>query len=101
MSKVASAGRAAGEQIEGFVRERPLLTGAATLGLGVAVGMAMPSSVTENQVFGEVRDRVVGRARNAARGTIDKIRDVAQSVERVASFGGGSPRGGSRRGSRG
>jgi ElaB/YqjD/DUF883 family membrane-anchored ribosome-binding protein len=102
MSKVADAGRAAGGSIEEFVRERPLLAGAATLGLGVAVGMAMPSSVTENEMFGETRDKLVGRARDAARGTIDKVRDVAESIERIGPFGSGSSsRGGSRGGSRG
>jgi ElaB/YqjD/DUF883 family membrane-anchored ribosome-binding protein len=105
VSKVASAGRAAGGQIEEFVRERPLLAGAATLGLGVAVGMAMPSSVTENEMFGNARDRIISRARDAARGTMNKVRDAAESVERIGPFGGSSEpsRGGSRgrRGSRG
>ena len=97
MSKVASAGRAAGGQIraaggqiEEFVRDRPLLAGAATLGLGVAVGMAMPSSVTENELFGGARDKIVSRARDAARSTANKVRDVAESVERLGPFGGGS-----------
>jgi ElaB/YqjD/DUF883 family membrane-anchored ribosome-binding protein len=80
MSRVARAGRAAGGQIEEFVRERPLLAGAATLGLGVAVGMAMPSSVTENQLFGETRDKLVSRAREAARGTMEKVREVTSRV---------------------
>ena len=101
MAKVAGAGRAAGGSIEDFVRERPLLAGAATLGLGVAVGMAMPSSLTENEMFGETRDKIVSRAREAARGTLDKVRDVAESVERIGPFGGGSSRGGSARGGSG
>ncbi len=83
------------------MRERPLLAGAATLGLGVAVGMAMPSSLTENEMFGETRDKIVSRAREAARGTLDKVRDVAESVERIGPFGGGSSRGGSARGGSG
>lgn len=87
MAKVAQVGRAAGEQIEEFVRERPLLAGAATLGLGVAVGMALPASVTENRMLGEARDNVVRRAREAAQETMQKVRDVSESFERIAPFG--------------
>lgn len=93
VSKVAEAGRAAGEQIEEFVRERPLLAGAATLGLGVAVGMAMPSSVTENEMLGQARDSVVRRARDVAKGTAQKMRDVTESFERMGPFGSGSSSG--------
>lgn len=90
VSKVARAGRAAGEQIEEFVRDRPLLAGAATLGIGVAVGMALPASVTENEVLGEARDTVVRRAKQAAQGTAQKVRDVTESLERMGPFGGAS-----------
>jgi hypothetical protein len=93
MDKVASAGRAAGGSIEDFVRERPLLAGAATLGIGMAVGMAIPSSVTENEMFGGARDKIVGRARSVARDTMEKVRDVAESVERIGPFGGSSKSG--------
>ena len=99
VSKVARAGRAAGGQIEGFVRENPFLAGAATLGIGMAVGMALPASVSENQVLGGVRDKVVRRAKEAAQDTMDKVRDVTETIERVSPFGGGSSRrGASKRG---
>lgn len=100
-SKVAEVGRAAGEQLEGFVRERPLLAGAATLGLGMAVGMSLPSSVTENRVLGQARDTVVRRAKEAAQETIEKVRDVSDTFERIGPFGGGRGAGSSGRGSRG
>jgi hypothetical protein len=58
----------------------------------------MPSSITENEMFGAAREKLVNRARDAARGTMDKVRDVAESVERIGPFGGGSSRGGSSRG---
>lgn len=96
VSTVARAGRSAGSQIEGFVRENPFLAGAATLGIGMAVGMVLPSSVSENEVLGEVRDKVVRKAKEAAQDTMDKVRDVTETIERVSPFGGGSS---SRRGS--
>jgi ElaB/YqjD/DUF883 family membrane-anchored ribosome-binding protein len=95
VSKVAEAGRAAGEQIEEFVRDRPFLAGAATLGLGMAVGMALPSSVSENEFLGQARDKVVRRAKAAAKDTMDKVREVSDTFERIGPFGGGSTRRGS------
>jgi ElaB/YqjD/DUF883 family membrane-anchored ribosome-binding protein len=104
-SKVAEVGRAAGGQIEEFVRERPLLAGAATLGLGMAVGMALPSSLPENRVLGQARDTMVRRAKEAAQETMEKVRGVSETFERIGPFGGSergsSGRGSSGRGSRG
>lgn len=87
-SSIADAGRGAGEYVGDLVRERPLLAGAATLGIGMAVGMAMPSTSAENGLMGNMRDNVVRKAKDAARGTMDAVRDVAEGVERMA--GGGS-----------
>lgn len=87
VAKVAQAGRSAGEQIEEFVRDRPLLAGAATLGLGMAVGMALPSSIAENEVLGQARDTVVRRAKGAARETMEKVRDVTDTIEKMGPFG--------------
>lgn len=99
VSKVAEVGRAAGGQIEGFVRDRPLLAGAATLGLGMAVGMALPSSITENQVLGDARDKIVSKAKEAAQDTMEKVRDVTETFERIGPFGNtGRGRGSSGRG---
>jgi hypothetical protein len=72
----------------------------------MAVGMAIPSSNAENRMFGGTRDKLVGRARSVARDTMRKVRDVAESVEKLGPFGGSSSsetgsgrssRGGSRR----
>jgi len=86
-STIAGAGRGAGEYVGDFVRERPLLAGATTLGIGMAVGLAMPSTSSEDGVMGSVRDGVVRRAKDAAKGTMDAVRNVADGVERMASGG--------------
>jgi hypothetical protein len=57
-----------------------VLAGATTLGVGLAVGMALPSTSTENSLLGNARDAVVERAKDAARGTVRNVRDVAQNV---------------------
>lgn len=87
-STIAGAGRGAGEYVGDFVRERPLLAGATTLGIGMAVGMAMPSTSAENSLMGGMRDTVVRRAKDAARSTMAGVREVADSVERIAGRSG-------------
>lgn len=86
-SSIADASRGAGEAVGGFVRERPLLAGAATLGIGMAVGMAFPSTSAEDSAMGRTRDNVVRRAKDVAKGTMDAVKDVAESVERMAGGG--------------
>jgi len=87
-SSIADASRGAGGYVGDFVRDRPLLAGAATLGVGMAVGMAFPSTSTEDSLMGKTRDNVVRRAKDAAKGTMDAMRDVADGVERMAAGGG-------------
>jgi ElaB/YqjD/DUF883 family membrane-anchored ribosome-binding protein len=87
-STIADASRGAGEYVGDFVRERPLLAGAATLGVGMAVGMAMPSTSAENRFMGNARDSVMRSARTAAKGTMSAVREVAEGVERLAAGGG-------------
>lgn len=91
-STVAGASRDAGHEIERFVRERPLLAGAAAMGVGMAVGMALPGTLSENRMLGEARDAVMDRARQAASGTARAAREVARSASRITG-GGGSGRG--------
>jgi ElaB/YqjD/DUF883 family membrane-anchored ribosome-binding protein len=83
-STIAEAGRGAGEYVGDFVRERPLIAGAATLGIGMAVGMAIPSTSAEDSMMGHVRDNVVRRAKDVAKGTVEAVRDVADGVDRMA-----------------
>lgn len=94
MSSVAEAGRGAGEQVSGFVRENPVWAGLAALGIGMAVGLALPSTMPENRVLGEARDKVVRKARQVAESASETVREVAKSAGRIAGTSqGGQPRG--------
>jgi hypothetical protein len=53
----------------------------------MAVGMALPSSVAENEMLGAARDNVMRRAKGAARETMEKVRDVTDTIERIGPFG--------------
>jgi len=86
-STVAGAGRGAGQELERFVRERPLLAGAAAMGVGMAVGMALPGTLSENRMLGDARDAVVERAKQAASGTARAAREVARGASRLTGGG--------------
>jgi ElaB/YqjD/DUF883 family membrane-anchored ribosome-binding protein len=83
-SAMAGAGRGAGGHVGRFVRDNPLLVGAAALGVGLAVGTRLPSTGPENEMFGEARDRLVRRARDVARDTMENVKGAAESGQRLS-----------------
>ena len=62
---------------ERVVRDNPLVVGAAAALVGVAIGMSLPASETENRLMGDARDTVVDRAREAASDAAERVQDVA------------------------
>jgi len=68
--------------------ENPIPVGFLALGLGLAVGMMIPETQKENQVFGEARETVVDRAQSAAHEVVEKVQnvvgDVAESAQQAA-----------------
>jgi ElaB/YqjD/DUF883 family membrane-anchored ribosome-binding protein len=71
-------------QLQHMVQDNPLLVGCGAMMLGVAFGMAVPETDTENQLMGEARDSVVGRARDMARDAASQVQDAAGSVADAA-----------------
>jgi len=68
--------------------ENPIPMGFLALGLGLAVGMMIPETQKENQVFGEARETVMDRAQTAAQEVVEKVQhvvgDVADSAQQAA-----------------
>jgi hypothetical protein len=60
--------------VDRVVRENPLAIGAAAALVGVAIGLSIPATETENRVLGEARDSVVDRARDMATEATDKVK---------------------------
>jgi hypothetical protein len=67
------------------VRDNPLVVGAAAALVGVAIGMSLPSSETENRLMGDARDSVVDKAKETARDAADKVEDVAGKAAGAAT----------------
>lgn len=70
---------------ERVVRENPLLVGAAAALVGVAIGMSLPASETENRLMGDARDSVVDRAREVAGEAAEKVQDAAGKAVEAAT----------------
>jgi hypothetical protein len=64
------------------LRENPLALGAAATLVGAAIGMTMPATETENELMGEARDSVVGRAREMASDAAERVSNVAEDLKR-------------------
>ncbi len=79
-SSVAQRTRYQAGRVEDQFYETPLAVGAATLALGLAVGLAAPSTRRESELMGDARDRLVDRAKDLAGDVKDKAQHVAERV---------------------
>ena len=62
------------------MEENPLMVGAATLALGVLVGLALPSTEREDELMGETRDHLLDQAKETGHQVLDKGKHVAEAV---------------------
>jgi hypothetical protein len=79
-SQVADQTRYQARRVEDRFYESPLAVGAATLALGLAAGLALPATEREVELMGDARDRLVDRAKDAARGRSAPGRPYAERV---------------------
>lgn len=87
--QIERAGRQAYETIE----DNPLMFGLVALGVGAAIGLALPDTLQEDRLLGDTRDRVFDAAQEAAgdvatraQRVVEEVRpEVEQTVQNVAS----------------
>jgi len=65
-SQTGQPARRTVDRIQENIERNPLAIGAVALGIGAAVGLLLPETETENRAMGEVRDKVVDMAQQAA-----------------------------------
>ncbi len=66
------------------LQETPLALGALALGIGAAVGFAIPGTSKENEVMGETRDNLVEQGKQSARETRQRAQSAIEEGRRAA-----------------
>ena len=66
------------------LQESPLSLGAIALGIGAAVGFAIPESSKENELMGETRDQLANQAQRQADETAQRAQRVAKQARETA-----------------
>jgi ElaB/YqjD/DUF883 family membrane-anchored ribosome-binding protein len=69
-----------GSQAYDLIEENPFAVGLVALGVGVALGMALPSTRRENRIMGEWRDQALERARQTADEVSHRVQEVVEEV---------------------
>ena len=72
--KAGEYGRYAKQRFDQTLDQEPLVIGAIGLAVGAAIGAALPASPVERRYFGPARSK----AADAAKASIDQVKDVAQ-----------------------
>jgi len=72
---------AAVDKYETYLEQNPLVLGAAVLAAGAAVGMAIPATRYEGELFGEKRNDLLDKAQNSAAGLLDKTKRAIVDVK--------------------
>jgi ElaB/YqjD/DUF883 family membrane-anchored ribosome-binding protein len=69
---------------QGFLEERPLVLVAAALLVGMALGLSLPESKPEHRFMGEAKEKIFGKAKEAAHEAMEKVGRVAEEVKHTA-----------------
>jgi ElaB/YqjD/DUF883 family membrane-anchored ribosome-binding protein len=67
-----------------MLQENPLAVGALGVGVGAAVGLAIPETTREHEVMGEARDTFVEKAQEKAQDAQERVQQVAQEAQSAA-----------------
>lgn len=69
------------EQYDYYIEENPLAVGAVALAVGAAVGLAIPSTRYEGELFGEYRQQLLDQAQAKAGDLVDRVKEVASEAK--------------------
>lgn len=77
-------GRKAERRLRSSMEEQPLVLGAVAFGLGLAGGLALPTSRFEDRTLGETADTVKHEAGEVARDAVEGGKEMAKDAARAA-----------------
>ncbi|SHF74405.1 Protein of unknown function [Modicisalibacter ilicicola DSM 19980] len=84
MHSMSYRAQGAGAQTSHFIQEHPLVAGALGVAIGAALGSLLPSTRIEDEQFGDMRDKAVGRAAEEGQKHADKAQaKVHEKAERA------------------
>lgn len=82
--------RRAGRGFQRTLQQSPLTVGALAVGVGAAVGLAVPETNKEHEVMGEARDTLVDKAQEKVQETQQKVQKVAEEAQSAAKSEAGN-----------
>ena len=77
---VASQARAQSQRVASSFESNPLAIGAIAAGVGLAIGMSIPSTEREGRLMGEKRDELMDKAKARVSETKDKVVSAAERI---------------------
>lgn len=80
-TEVQSTAREIGANVETIVEDNPLAVGAIALAVGTAVGLALPSTRTEQRLMGEASGRVLDQAQEAVATPLEKAEQKVREAK--------------------
>lgn len=69
-----------GQQLQRSLEDNPLVFGGVALAIGALIGMALPATRRENEVFGPWRDEVMQSAQEVASDVVERAQHVVEEV---------------------
>jgi ElaB/YqjD/DUF883 family membrane-anchored ribosome-binding protein len=87
-SKVSDIAVSSKESYVNYFDSNPMAVGAVAAAMGLAVGLAIPLTETESELLGDTADSLRGQLENAAKNTVETIKDSADELfDKVAAVG--------------
>jgi ElaB/YqjD/DUF883 family membrane-anchored ribosome-binding protein len=77
-AQVPNVARQLGDTTGRVVQENPLAIGALALGVGAAIGMALPTTRPEHEIMGQAADSLIGRAESVATEAMSQAETAAR-----------------------
>jgi hypothetical protein len=68
-------------EFDRLLRDNPLALAAVAVAVGTAIGMAVPETRRERELMGDMRDQLVDKAQDLAKGAVDKVQQVASNLQ--------------------
>lgn len=84
VSQASQSVQGATTGLQEMMRQRPLAVGLMAVGIGAAIGLAVPETQKEDEIMGSAREDLMQRAQQTAQQTVQKVETVAQHTVEAA-----------------